>query len=78
LDRAFDDIGHQRARARALSPLETLRRGYAVVQSAEGHVLTSVTGSAAGDKLSIRLADGRLHATTDEIEEMPGDGNEED
>ncbi|MGZ4476545.1 MAG: exodeoxyribonuclease VII large subunit [Nocardioides sp.] len=78
LDRAFDDIGHQRARARALSPLETLRRGYAVVQSAEGHVLTSVTGSAVGDKLSIRLADGRLHATTDEIEEMPGDGNEED
>ena len=78
LERAFDDIGHQRARARALSPLETLRRGYAVVQSAEGHVLTSVSGTTPGDRLSIRLADGRLHATTDQIEEMPGDGNQED
>ena len=32
LDRAADDIGHQRARARALSPLATLQRGYAVLQ----------------------------------------------
>ena len=38
LDRAADDIGHQRARARALSPLATLQRGYAVLQDADGHV----------------------------------------
>ena len=30
LDRAADDLDHQRARVRALSPLATLRRGYAV------------------------------------------------
>src|SRR5690606_30097843 len=30
LDRAADDVGHHRARARALSPLATLQRGYAV------------------------------------------------
>ena len=42
LDRAADDIGHQRARARALSPLATLQRGYAVLQDADGHVVTSV------------------------------------
>ena len=45
LDRAQDDIGHQRARARALSPLATLERGYSVLQDADGHVLTSVAGS---------------------------------
>ena len=73
LDRAVDDIAHQRARARALSPLETLRRGYAVVQDAEGHVLTSVTATTEGSTLRIRLADGRLHATTDQIEETDGD-----
>ena len=44
LDRAGDDIGHQRARARALSPLATLQRGYAVLQDADGHVVTSVAG----------------------------------
>ena len=46
LDRADDDIGHQRARARALSPLATLQRGYAVLQDADGHVVTSVAGVA--------------------------------
>jgi exodeoxyribonuclease VII large subunit len=63
LDRAADDIGHQRARARALSPLATLGRGYAVLQDADGHVLTSVEGVAARAAVSIRVADGRIHAT---------------
>ena len=44
LDRATDDLGHQRARARALSPLATLQRGYAVLQDADGHVVSSVAG----------------------------------
>lgn len=64
LDRAADDVAHRVARARALSPLATLQRGYAVVQDADGHVLTSVAGTAAGAKVSIRVADGRIHATT--------------
>jgi exodeoxyribonuclease VII large subunit len=71
LDRARDDVGHQRARARALSPLETLRRGYAVLQDADGHVLASVAGVAPGTPVSVRVADGRVHATTDKIEELP-------
>lgn len=71
LDRAHDDIGHQRARARALSPLETLRRGYAVLQDADGHVLTSVAGLAVGVDVSVRVADGRVHATTTRTEELP-------
>ena len=68
LDRAGDDVAHQRARARALSPLETLRRGYAVLQDAEGHVLTSVAEVEAGSPISVRVADGRLHATTTSTE----------
>ncbi|MEQ6902509.1 exodeoxyribonuclease VII large subunit [Nocardioides sp. YIM 152588] len=64
LDRAADDIGHHRARARALSPLATLQRGYAVLQDADGHVVTSVAGVAAGAPMSVRVADGRIHVTT--------------
>ena len=71
LDRAADDVAHQRARARALSPLETLRRGYAVLQDADGHVLTSVAGVGAGSPVSIRVADGRLHATATRAEPDP-------
>ena len=71
LDRATDDLAHQRARARALSPLETLRRGYAVLQDADGHVLTSVTGLAPGDAVSVRVAGGRVHASTTRTEPDP-------
>ena len=56
------------ARAAALSPLATLRRGYAVLQDADGHVLTSVADVAMGDAVSVRVADGRLHATTTRTE----------
>ncbi len=68
LDRAADDIDHHRARARALSPLATLQRGYAVVQDADGHVVTSVAGLAEGAALRVRVADGRIHATTTDTE----------
>lgn len=74
LDRAADDIGHQRARARALSPLATLQRGYAVLQDADGHVLTSVTDVQAGDAVSVRVADGRVHATTTTTEQLEDPG----
>ena len=42
LDRAANDLGHQLARVRGMSPLATLQRGYAVLQDADGHVVTSV------------------------------------
>ena len=68
LDRAHDDIGHQLARARALSPLATLSRGYAVLQGADGGVLTSVDQVQPDQTVAVRLADGRVHATTTRIE----------
>jgi exodeoxyribonuclease VII large subunit len=71
LDRASDDVGHHRARARALSPLATLERGYAVLQDADGHVVTSVAGVTAGAEVSVRVRDGRVHATATSIDETP-------
>ena len=75
LDRAADDIDHRRARVRALSPLATLQRGYAVLQDADGHVVTSTTQVADGAALEARVADGRVHVTatsTEPIEESHG------
>jgi exodeoxyribonuclease VII large subunit len=72
LARASDDVTHQRARARALSPLATLERGYAVVQGAGGEVVTSVAAVTPGAALSIRVADGRIGATTTSAEEDHG------
>ena len=76
VDRALDDVSHQRARARALSPLATLERGYAVLQDAEGHVLTSVADVVVPAGVTVRLADGRVHATTTRTELLEEDGHD--
>jgi exodeoxyribonuclease VII large subunit len=71
LTRADDDIAHRRARARALSPLATLRRGYAVVQRADladMPVVRSLGEVTTGVALSVRVADGRIAATTTDVE----------
>jgi exodeoxyribonuclease VII large subunit len=71
LDRAGDDIAHRLARARALSPLATLQRGYAVVQDAEGAVVTSATVTAPGAALTVRLADGRVRTRVEDVAPDP-------
>ena len=46
-----------------LSPLRVLDRGYAIVQSAKGRVVTDAGQVAAGEDIAVRLAKGRLAAT---------------
>jgi len=71
LDRAEDDLGHQLARVRALSPLATLRRGYAVLSDADGHLFSSVEDVTAGQSVTIRVADGRISAAVEDVEPIP-------
>jgi exodeoxyribonuclease VII large subunit len=53
-------LEHTLARVRALSPLRTLERGYAIVQSGEGAVVRDAAKVTEGQDLSVRLASGRL------------------
>ncbi|PZM96453.1 MAG: exodeoxyribonuclease VII large subunit [Actinobacteria bacterium] len=62
---ATDDLRHTLARLRALSPAATLRRGYAIVQRADGHVLRAPDEVSPGDPLRVRLAEGELIARVD-------------
>ena len=81
LERGEDDLVHQVARLRALSPLATLRRGYAVLSDAEGQALSSVATLEPGHDLHIRVADGRIGATTttvDRIDLMPDATDDEE
>jgi exodeoxyribonuclease VII large subunit len=81
LDRGDDDLVHQIARIRALSPLATLRRGYAVLSDAEGRALSSVATLEPGHTIHIRVADGRIGATTtsvDQIDLMPDTSEDDD
>ena len=63
LVRAIDSIAHLRAQVRALSPQQTLDRGYSVLQLADGQVVRSADQALVGDEVSVRLARGRLTAS---------------
>jgi exodeoxyribonuclease VII large subunit len=60
IDREDQSLQHQLARVRALSPAATLARGYALVQQADGTVLRDAAVVSGGERLAVRLADGRL------------------
>jgi exodeoxyribonuclease VII large subunit len=53
----------------ALSPLSVLGRGYAIVRSDDGHVVTSIQHAAAGDALTIQLVDGGIRTQVIETQE---------
>ncbi|SCF33544.1 Exodeoxyribonuclease VII large subunit [Micromonospora matsumotoense] len=67
LDAATADLRHTLARLRALSPAATLDRGYAIVQRVDGHVVRAAGEVAQGDPLRVRLAEGELTATVEEM-----------
>jgi exodeoxyribonuclease VII large subunit len=60
LEGAERDLEHARARVAALSPAATLQRGYAVVQRADGSLVRDPGEVADEERLSVRVAGGRL------------------
>jgi exodeoxyribonuclease VII large subunit len=65
LSRADDDVAHLRARLLALAPSATLKRGYAIVQRADGGVVRSAAEVAVREKLTLRFADDQLSVRAD-------------
>ena len=57
------------AKLDALSPLKVLTRGYAMVQSEEGHVVRSITQVENGDTIRIKVSDGSVSASVICVEE---------
>lgn len=68
LDRDREAVSHHLARVQALSPLATMNRGYAVVQTVDGAVLTAVND--VPDEFTVRLADGRVVARKTSTQEL--------
>lgn len=52
----------------ALSPLNVLGRGYAIVEGADGRIKASVAGLRSGEKARVRMRDGRASVTIEEVE----------
>ncbi|MCI4371134.1 MAG: exodeoxyribonuclease VII large subunit [Thermoplasmata archaeon] len=51
-----------------LSPLATLRRGYAIVSREDGSLVARATDTIPQDEITVQLQDGRLHAHIDRTE----------
>ena len=51
------------ARLDALSPLKVLTRGYSMVQTTDGEIITSVNRVKTNDRINIRFSDGHAAAT---------------
>ncbi|TAK73346.1 MAG: exodeoxyribonuclease VII large subunit, partial [Gammaproteobacteria bacterium] len=54
----------------ALSPLATLKRGYAIVQDKQQHVIRDVKKMKKGDKIDVKLANGLLDCKVENIEDI--------
>jgi exodeoxyribonuclease VII large subunit len=65
LDRADSELSHTHARVVGLSPAATLRRGYAVLQQADGHVVRDPGEVAADETLRARVAEGEFTVRVD-------------
>ena len=70
-DRYCIDLMHQLARVRSLSPLATLERGYAVLQDADGHVVTGIDQARPDQEMHVRVRDGRVHVVVRGTEPDP-------
>lgn len=56
------------ARLDALSPLKTLSRGYSITYAQGGpSIIKSVAGVNAGDKVTVRVEDGKMECTVDAV-----------
>ena len=66
LDTASSDLRHTLARLRALSPLATLQRGYAIALRTDGQVVRDPAEVTAGDELRLRVAGGGIDVTVTE------------
>ena len=63
LAREQDAVAHTLARVRSLSPELTLRRGYAIVQRADGALVRDASALTVGEKLTVRAGVGSADAS---------------
>jgi exodeoxyribonuclease VII large subunit len=55
------------AKLAALSPVQTLQRGYAIVRTESGGVVVSASAVSAGEHVGVTLAEGAFGATVEEV-----------
>ena len=65
IEKAEVRVSELTSHLRNLSPQRTLDRGYAIAQLPDGSALRAAADAPAGTRLTLTLADGRVHSTVD-------------
>ena len=60
------------AKLEAMSPLKVLSRGYSMVQTTQGHLLSSISQVELGERIHVQLRDGILNAVVMDKKETEG------
>ncbi|MBQ5389579.1 MAG: exodeoxyribonuclease VII large subunit, partial [Clostridia bacterium] len=60
-------LSERTAKLEALSPLSILSRGYSVASGESGKVISSVEDATVGEHFSLRVKDGSIRATVDNV-----------
>ena len=68
-------LGRLAAGLEAMSPLETLARGYAVPLAEDGQTLRSVRNFVPGKRFTLRVSDGTVASRVEETERLE-EGND--
>ena len=72
ISRLEREVGQRRLRLEAMSPRAVLARGYSITRDVEtGRLLTEVSATAPGRKVSVQLSSGRLAAVVEAVQEEP-------
>ncbi|HEV7797338.1 MAG TPA: exodeoxyribonuclease VII large subunit [Pyrinomonadaceae bacterium] len=69
VEEAKQRLGLVAASLDALSPLAVLQRGYAIAQTEDGRLLRQAKLISVGDSIKVRLAEGRIAARVENVEE---------
>ena len=69
LDNRRQGLNSAVALLQAISPLNTLERGYAIVQNKRGQVISHISNTAKDDAVAVTLSDGVLHCMIENIEQ---------
>lgn len=70
LERSRQRLGNNSHALDTVSPLATLGRGYAIVQSLDGTIIRTATAVKNGQQISARLGQGRLNCTVDSTDKQ--------
>ncbi|MBS4940865.1 MAG: exodeoxyribonuclease VII large subunit [Rothia mucilaginosa] len=62
LERESATLSHTLARVRSLSPVQTLNRGYSIVQDAAGAIVRDASALSEGEQITVRAATGSAQA----------------